>query len=290
MPIRNNAFANPYERESFYKLQHTFGAYWNVFHNLPFLNVLEPSPQERRELGLTEDDFDYLKKTSIDYVVCDKTDKPIAAVEFDALRQGFNLDGRYESSVPDHRREKHMNLKIKVAEFFRFPFFVAGSDLFKEISPELKITFIEGMVGNVLAGYEVSRIMQSDDFKHAPTFSDNTGIDKYVALQCRLKKQHNPIYQKWSEIVGSYLSRPGALCKNEHFFFPRTSNFSEVTHVGVRCRVEIPSLGISEAEVWMPRYSLTGDSLSCGCFDLPETIAEILAVERLTKPKQRLKE
>jgi len=74
MPVRNNAFANPYEREGFYKLHRAFGSGWRIYHNLPFLNVLEPNQGERQLLGLTNEEWDYLKKTSVDYIVCDNSD------------------------------------------------------------------------------------------------------------------------------------------------------------------------------------------------------------------------
>jgi hypothetical protein len=60
MPVRNNAFANPYEREGFYKLHRAFGSGWRIYHNLPFLNVLEPDQDERQLLGLTNEEWDYL--------------------------------------------------------------------------------------------------------------------------------------------------------------------------------------------------------------------------------------
>ena len=41
-------------------------------------------------LGGREEEYDKPKKTSIDFVICDKKDKPIACIGFDGLLQGFN--------------------------------------------------------------------------------------------------------------------------------------------------------------------------------------------------------
>lgn len=283
MPVRKNAFANQYERESFYKLFSAFGNDWRIYHNLPFLNVLEPNQNERQLLGLTNEEWDYLLKTSVDFVVYDGSDQPVACIEFDALRQGFCLDGKYESLISDERREWKMNLKIKIAEFFDFPFFIAGSDLFKNLSDQLKITFVDGVIGNILASSEFKKIIQSEAFKQAPAFNDESGLSKFEALEYDLKRRHNPIYRKWSEIIDRYYNESGATSHYTHYHFPSSSDFSEVTHVGVKCSVRIPSYGNSEAMVWMPRYSVRGDSLSSGHSDLPERMSFILAVENLLK-------
>lgn len=41
----------------------------------------------------------YLNTTSIDYALCDYSDKPILCIEFDGLCQGFSVGNKYSSRL-----------------------------------------------------------------------------------------------------------------------------------------------------------------------------------------------
>jgi hypothetical protein len=41
----------------------------------------------------------YLKTTSINYALCDYSDKPILYIEFDGLCQGFTVGNKYSSRL-----------------------------------------------------------------------------------------------------------------------------------------------------------------------------------------------
>ena len=56
-----------------------------------------------------------LKKTSIDYVLCDMNDKPLVAIDFDGMGEGFNVGTTYHPTYPtDVWREHIITLKLKV--------------------------------------------------------------------------------------------------------------------------------------------------------------------------------
>lgn len=280
MPIRKSAFANEYERECFYKISRAFGNEYNIYHNLPFLNILEPNITEREALALSNEEWDYLKKTSVDYVVCNEKDEPIIIIEYDGLRQGYNVDGKYGAQSLDEDRQKKMNLKIKIAEFFDFPFIIVGSDLFEDLSESLEMTIVDGLIAIVLSSLEFEKVLKSDNFKKAPLFDELSGFDKYQKLEFELKRKLNPIYRRWAEVVDQYIA-PHFNCSCIPLHYPNDSDFSCVKLVGVETFVRIPNLGEITCRVLMPRYSLKGDNLSFGYLDLPEKISVVMAVEKL---------
>lgn len=67
-------------------------------------------------IQLTDIEQSRLKKTSVDYTLCNELDEPLVCVDFDGLGQGFNLGSQYYSNrkVSFWRREI-TELKLRVA-------------------------------------------------------------------------------------------------------------------------------------------------------------------------------
>jgi hypothetical protein len=140
-------FASRQEKDNYYKLDRQWGASHNLYHNLPFLNVFST-----RDTDVSDIENNRLKKTSIDYTLCDKSDSPLVCVEFDGLYDGVNIGSKYLlGREPDEWRQRILTLKLRVAHASQFPFFIVGNDQFKDLSAELKLTVVDGIIGNVLA-------------------------------------------------------------------------------------------------------------------------------------------
>ena len=134
MSVAKTVFASNSEKTNYYKLKRTWGEKFNIYHNLPFLNVLSPKGvidisqgfSSPREFG--KDDFDKLKKTSIDYTICNKRDEPLFCIEFDGMQDGFNFGTKYRPNDcikhPRLRRKEFIELKLRVAESNVFPFII----------------------------------------------------------------------------------------------------------------------------------------------------------------------
>ncbi|WP_310410315.1 hypothetical protein [Chamaesiphon sp. OTE_8_metabat_110] len=116
MGINKSVFASKAERSHYEKLSRNWGSKYNIWHNLPYLNVfnvnniidvddymsrvslaalgynesIKTSPVKL--LAVSDKDKNILKKTSIDYTVCNQNDEPILCIEFDGLGEGFNRE------------------------------------------------------------------------------------------------------------------------------------------------------------------------------------------------------
>src|SRR5258706_3124095 len=123
MAVKANVFASRAERDNFYKLSRVWGDKYRIYHNLPFLNVFDTrnlidlsSWESAGPFTLADEDFNRLKKTSIDYTLCDSQDTPIICLEFDGMQKGVNVGTEYfaDHSNPDPWRQTIMELKLRV--------------------------------------------------------------------------------------------------------------------------------------------------------------------------------
>lgn len=146
MGVRKTVFGSRAERANYQKLQSRWGGEYGLWHNLPFLNIftrealLDPDSLDLRPLAISDLDWQRLKKTSVDYVLCDRdNDKPLVAIDFDGIQDGYNTGRVYRPSSenPSPWRDQIMTLKLKVAHGSLFPYFVVGFRHFDDISPQV---------------------------------------------------------------------------------------------------------------------------------------------------------
>jgi hypothetical protein len=137
MGVHKTVFGSNEERRYFTKLQKEWGNKYHIHHNQPFLNVLTGRDALMDDSGnqfyLSDEEFDQLKKLSIDFTVCDKSDAPLVCIEFDGLQDGFNIGTTYrtrDGACGNPSRRALMELKLRVAHGSLFPFLVLGSDQF----------------------------------------------------------------------------------------------------------------------------------------------------------------
>ena len=308
MGVNDQVFASKSERENFYKLSRQWGQDYRIYHNLPFLNVFNPkdlfdlhsSIPER--IKLTSVEYNRLKKTSIDYTLCDKFDKPVVCLEFDGMQQGYNIGMKYHSDIPSNPwRQEITDLKLRVAHGSHFPFFVFNSKEFEDIASTTKVTIVDGIVGVVLASKQVhQRIkagfkpetvgMTREEFDALnPEAQDWAVQDWVIGVEVEAEVENNPITKKVAELkqqVASpimyslkYLATPeveAATTLDE-----RVRRLSKSTHEGVKLVVEKPER--MEVEVWLPRHE--GPYYSG--LGLLEEIAMLLVLVRLTRSMDR---
>lgn len=171
MAVKDSVFASKSERRNYYKLARTWGDKYSIHHNLPFLNIFTTSNlidsftdwQNPKRIAISNIELAKLKKTSIDFTLCDENDKPILCIEFDGWQEGYNVGATYyPQQIPEYStsfspwRQEITELKLRVALGSRFPFFVVGSKYFNDISPETKLTIVDGIIGDVITGQAVN--------------------------------------------------------------------------------------------------------------------------------------
>lgn len=93
MGVKKSVFASNAERANFEKLRRQWGDRYDLWHNIPFLNVFEREPLfdfdtfPPNRITISDIDYQRLKKTSIDYVLCERgTCKPLICIEFDGMK------------------------------------------------------------------------------------------------------------------------------------------------------------------------------------------------------------
>lgn len=309
MAVKPSVFASKSERENFKKLSRTWGDKYLIYHNLPYLNIFSPKNlcdysdwMSPKPFTLNDIDFNRLKKTSVDFTLCDYDDKPIICIEYDGLQQGFNIGTSYRPkklmTLGSDWRSTITELKLQVAHGSLFPYFVLNSKQFNDISQEVKLTITDGIIGEVISNMK-SRDKFSQGFD--PLELD---IPHEVFDNLSPEDQHE-IIQNWVfniELENEYENNPisimvaklsSVLKITSHSYYPleypepkgnltveeRIIEFNNVIGFGKRVVVESSKYGSSTGEAWLPNFKTPGYS----GFGLLDEIAELMALEKMRR-------
>lgn len=150
MKIKKYIFGSKSEYDLFRALQNRWSNIFDLWPSLPFSTIIALNKSEP-SLSIKEREFFY--NTNIDYTLCTKKGSPIISIEFDGLGKGFSRNGQYiqiEKSIDPYRKLK-LDLKIKIAEKLCYPFFVISFEESNELSSDLSLTIVDGIIGQVLA-------------------------------------------------------------------------------------------------------------------------------------------
>jgi hypothetical protein len=131
----------------------------SLYHNLPFLNVIDVSGAR-----IDEVERNFLYKTSLDFTACDReTDRPILSVEFDGLGHGYSRDGGYDGLIPSQRdpyRSEKFNLKLRLARELCYPLFIVSYDEVAPLSNTTRETVTHSIIGRTVAHLQMDDVVQ----------------------------------------------------------------------------------------------------------------------------------
>ncbi len=169
--IKSTVFASRSEKKYFHKLQTRWERQYKIYHNLPFMAVFDlshgvnKSKTSDKKITISESQWKYLLKTSIDFVLCDDADSPMMCIEYDGLQEGFSAGKHYLPSKTsgDKNRNWKMSFKLAVADTFDFLYIVLGSRHFEDIEDNLKISIVDTLIGEWLA-YQILMEDAEQDF------------------------------------------------------------------------------------------------------------------------------
>lgn len=318
--VNKQVFSSNAERENYKKLQRRWGEKYSIYHNLPFLNVfstvglvdphfLRTGKASGTGLSVTLSDLDIsrLKKTSIDYTLCDENDRPLVCIEFDGLQDGVNIGSAYYPAQPTEAntwREIITNLKLKVAHGSLFPFFVVGSDHFKDLPLDTKVTIVDGIIGEVLArrattkqvdrGFHPEDIGSTqEDFDMLDAGTQNELIqDWLIGVEVTADMENNPVYQVSSRLMISEDVRSYSVEYKTYPELPGPENLAErmrqfdtVLYHGVKVTLHTKDSGDVDATVMLPNFQVPWFGSGLG---LAEEIAKIMCVDRYVRRRKRL--
>lgn len=225
--VKNNVFASLAERKNYYKLIDYWGKQYKIYHNLPFLNVFEPDDTIKQD----EYKFSYLKKTSIDYILCDDEDHPLICIEYDGLQEGVSFGNTYRNrgNQKDADRKNRFELKQQIAADSNLPFLIIGSNEFNNLSEEIPYSIADGIIGEVIGEITYKKEIHSNYHYYEQEYLRETGLTwddyfyKYTTffpdgdicdddavkalrvdiksyVKCKIKEKINPISLKLREI------------------------------------------------------------------------------------------
>lgn len=297
MAVKKNVFPSKSEKEHYYLLIRTWGEKFNIYQNLPFLNVFTVENliniEDFTELQISDVDKNRLKKTSVDFTLCDKKDNPILCIEFDGMQDGFNVREKYYpgniKKIPNPWRTKITELKLKVALGSMFPYFVVGYKPFQEFKREYQLTIVDGIIGEVLANKYVQKEVSNFSIEKIgfseEEFNQLSEYEKHEVIQDWLfgvevigEMENNPISKKRSQL---HLELEANSWKSEYLTYPQfkpgdIDGFKSRLLEGHKVTYFTSDLGEVYGEVWLPHFNVPHYS---GL--VTEEIAGLLALQRI---------
>lgn len=158
MAIKPHVFGSKSERHYYHKLDTKWGIQYRVYHNLPYTNVFalqqgfNKSDTSSKTITLSKSEWEFLLKTSIDFVLCDNEDRPMMCIEYDGLQEGFSAGSKYVpiQASTDKNRNWKIEFKLKVADTFDFLYIVLASRHFEDINEEAKISIADTIIAEWL--------------------------------------------------------------------------------------------------------------------------------------------
>lgn len=150
MKIKQSIFGSPTEYNLFKSLQNRWSHNFDLWPSLPFSCIVELAQSEP---SLKDNERKFFFNTNIDYTLCTKSGLPILSIEFDGMGNGFSRNGEYiqGKECKDLYRKLKLDLKIKISKKLSYPFYVISFDESKELAPDLSLTIVDGIIGQVLA-------------------------------------------------------------------------------------------------------------------------------------------
>lgn len=294
MGVRKIVFGSREEKKYFTKLKETWGKEYNLYHNLPFLTVFTARDELLDERGIpfniSEEEFEKLKKTSIDFTLCDKGDRPLVCIEFDGLQSGFNVGRKYRR-LPDATsgkkgRRAFLELKLRVAHGSVFPYFVLGSDQFRGLSDAVRLTIADALIGEVMSnracrdkidsGFNPTECgMSEDEFNGLTPAQQSDVIGNWIAeIEIECDYSYNPIFRKVAELSGK-LGVYG-----HEFTFLNNEDLDPDEWVWIACGVGNPNHPIATAKLYLPNFKTPFCYFTV---HIAMEIAHLLALEKLSK-------
>ncbi|MGB6067933.1 MAG: hypothetical protein WBG50_24260 [Desulfomonilaceae bacterium] len=299
MGVRNTVFGSKMERKCFAKLQKTWGDKYNVYHNLPFLNVFDPKSTLVDDRGnpfeISDDESDFLKKTSIDFTVCDKEDSPLVCIEFDGMQGGVNVGTTYlipDGSDGGRKRRAILELKLRVAHGSGFPYFILGSDQFRGLSDGVYLTIADALIGEVMSTRAWAARMGSEydprDYGYSSEEWDELDLDTRrsivddwaIGVEVGCDYEYNPIFGKVAELFRETGSSGWSM------LFLNDEELDRDIWIWMECEIINYRHGNARVKVYLPNFRTPHCYFTA---HIAQEIAKLLALEKIRSRMKRKK-
>jgi hypothetical protein len=213
----------------FRALQTRWSPKLNIYPNLPLTNIIGGD-----SASLAPNEVRFLRSTSVDYTLCDRSDRPILSIEFDGLGEGFSRSGNYVPrfvTTKDPNRLWKLNFKLKIYESHFYPLFVVSFPEATPLGSDLSLAVVDGIIGYALAGLSTqARIDDQIEALHGLGSAGREFVEDLVmGAEVEMRMEWDPIYRKVSEIQDALIQHEPRLKWSVRGLDP-----SEVTHTAAR--------------------------------------------------------
>ena len=260
MAVRETVFGSKSEERGFRSIEHTWGDDYRLFPQFPFSALFAPDRS-------IKDTTNFFYKTSVDYLLCTRKGKPLLAIDFDGLGQGFNKDGLYvqvAKTPRDPQRKLKFDFKLRIAKQNSFPYYIVGSEEFERIAKGIQLTVVDGMIGSVLAKIQFGEQAQAtiDDLEGEiadlrPDYLQDVIESRLVWLEANLYHRFSPILQETSKIRFELTAgQPGKWLWGSKFMSrPDQSDAkSPFNWIGFEFTIRDTPLGSVSANAWVRNW------------------------------------
>lgn len=310
MAVKQHVFGSNAERAAWDKLRRRWGDGYSLYPNLPFLMVFDTKgvvdvsawPEVLPAPLISAQEFNRLKKTSIDFTLCDAAGKPLVCVEFDGLQEGFNVGTSYRAADPtDPWRDAILTLKLRVAHGSLFPYFVVGSEQFEDISDAVRVCVVDALIGSALAGQALreraSRFtpedigMTNEDFERLPRSAQDEVIAAwFVGVEAEADVAHNPVFAAVYGLQRDVSRRLGRVHHTTRYVYQpsldgadtpieRANLMRKALLHGAECTVTTTRFGAVTRTVWLPNFQAPGFS----AYDFLDELAQLVALDAVRR-------
>jgi hypothetical protein len=243
MTVRRTIFGGTNEEELFRSIKSGWQEKFSIYPQVPFCQVFD-----LENLPITKKQIDFLRKTSIDYTLCTKNGRPLLCVEFDGMGHGFSRNGEYVEVHPslDTYRKLKLDLKLKIAELEKFPFYVVSYDEKVSISEEIHLNVVDGIIGQTFKHRDLPRIAKEwlDDEKDvldslSESDRDERIQDIVIGAEVEAELNWDPIAKRHADLEWELLKQ-GFFKGNRKEFLsePELPDFDLNTGKGFEARIQ----------------------------------------------------
>lgn len=143
MKKADTIFASKSEQRAFKIIQAELPAGWSLYPNMPLSQLVKIQNDE-----ISEIEWDFYLKSSVDFVLVTPRDKLSLAIEFDGLAGGFSSGAIYQPATPnpDPIRNKKISFKLQVCRRVDLPLLVISFDEIEALPGEDVLRIAHGLV------------------------------------------------------------------------------------------------------------------------------------------------
>ena len=146
MSVKKSVFGSVGEERGFRSIEHTWGEEYAIYPQFQWSALFTPDPNWK-------DTSNLFFKTSVDYVFCEKSGRPLLAIDFDGMGRGFDRNGEYIQIEPtrDPHRKVKFDFKLRWARNNGFPYYIVSSEEFAQLGDDVQLNVVDGIIGSTLA-------------------------------------------------------------------------------------------------------------------------------------------